>query len=79
MHFGEKWWVEMHGLEEPIVEVEITENPNGQYYGWLETGKTIPELIMPNVHCFNVCFAYGPQADVDAGQGIIMRFDVRKK
>ena len=77
-HFGAKRWVELHGLRDPIVEVELTENPDGQYYGWLRTNSTEPTMIQPHRSLFEICFPYGSKAGVDAGQGTVLRFDVKK-
>jgi hypothetical protein len=40
-HFGERWWVQIHGLPEPIVEVRLTEAPDDApeedvYWGWID-------------------------------------------
>jgi len=40
-HFGSYRYVEIHGLSYPIVEVELTEDPEGSYYGWVEDNATL--------------------------------------
>lgn len=46
-HCGPRRWVELHGLAHPIVEVVVTEDSEGEYWGWLETNKEVPRLIWP--------------------------------
>src|SRR5262245_28301977 len=38
-HVGAKRWVELHGLTHPIVEVEVTLDPTGGYWGWHAAGE----------------------------------------
>jgi hypothetical protein len=76
LNCGEKWWVEIHDLSLPIVKVRITENPEGKYYGWIDTGETTPEMIQPHEWMFSMQFAYGPEIEVEKGKGRIVRLDV---
>lgn len=73
MHIGSQRYVEIHGLSEPIVEIALTEDPEGGYYGWLGTGNDTPSMIWPSWAQFSMCFAYGPQVEVDRGNGTIVR------
>lgn len=79
-HLGERWWVEIHGLDEPIVPVEVREvednDPAATHWGWLDAGKDTPVMIWHVRAAFNMCFPYGPQAEVDAGKGRIVRLAV---
>ncbi len=73
---SDKRIVALYGTKLPIVPVRIIESPEGKYYGYIRTGKTIPEMIYPNWNLFTVCFAYGPEVEVEKGNGRIVRLDV---
>ena len=62
IYFGDPRTIKMYDVEP--VEVELTENPEGSYYGWLETGEDIPVMIQPHIHMYNIQFAYGPEAEI---------------
>ena len=74
IYFGDPRIVTMYEVEP--VEVELTEDPDGSYYGWLEAGKDIPEMIQPHIHMYNIQFAYGPEAEIKQGRGVTLRFSV---
>lgn len=79
-HLGERRWVEIHGLEEPIVPVQVREvehdDPAGTHWGWLGTGKDTPTMIWPSRVQFNMCFPYGPAVEAEHGKGRILRLAV---
>lgn len=80
-HLGPKWWTEMHDLDEPIVEVEVTEDPDGTYYGWIEFDDKhvrVPCMIQPDELRFRMCFNCDPEDYVKAGSGEILKLSVRK-
>lgn len=80
LHASEdKGWVEMHGLDIPVVKVEVRESPKGEYYGWIDKGKTVPEMIWQGKMLFGVCFTYGPEIEEKAGKGRILTLDVREE
>jgi len=78
MHIGAKGYVRIHGLPEPM-EVEVTEDPEGPYHGWLETGEDTPSMIWPSQAQRDMCFAYGPKTEEDRGRGKMMRFTITAK
>jgi len=79
-NLGERWWVEIHGLREPIVEVDVVEvaddDPAATHWGWMDPGDTEPVMIYPREFLFSMCFPYGVQAEVDAGKGRVVRLAV---
>lgn len=75
-HIGEKWWVELHGLEHPIVEVLIESSKDGAYYGWLEHGENIPSMIWSDELRFNMCFPYGYEAEEKKEEGKMIRLNI---
>ena len=79
-NLGERWWVEIHGLPDPIVAVDVAEvadgDPAATHWGWVDTGDATPEMIYPRESLFSMCFPYGVQAEVDAGKGRVVRLAV---
>jgi len=79
MNFGEQWWVKMHGLADPIVKVELTEDLDGTYYGWIDNTRSgIPEMIQPHEGMFEMQFPYGSMAEADHGRGRMVRMTVKE-
>jgi len=79
LHASEdKGWVDMHELDIPVVKVEVRENPKGEYFGWIEAGKTVPEMIWMGKNLFDCCFPYGPEEEEKRGKGRIVRLDVKE-
>jgi hypothetical protein len=73
MHFGSKRYADMHGGSEPTVPVRLTEDPDGAYHGWIETGEDTPSMIWPSRAQLTMCFAYGVQVEIDKGRGVPIR------
>lgn len=76
MHIGTKGYVKLHGIEKPIVKVQITEDINGAYFGWLDTGADAPSMIWPSQIQFNMCFPYGPEIEEKRGKGKSLRLAI---
>lgn len=82
-HIGDKWWVEIHGLPDPVVPVAVTEveadSPDGTHWGWIDAsgcddGK--PVMIWAFRGAFDAQFPYGPRAEVEAGRGRVVRLRI---
>ena len=58
------------------VEVLVRLDDDGDYWGWMQNGGEYPEFIFHVRMAFEMCFTYGPQAEVDAGRGRIVRLAV---
>lgn len=76
MHIGSKDWVEIHMLPNPIVKVDVNEDVDGDYYGWLRAGKNSPTMIWPSLAQFTMCFPYGLEVEITKGEGEILRLSV---
>ena len=78
-HIGTKWWVEIHRLDDPIVSIMLTEDPDGSYWGWQDTGEESkpPVMIWPSKAQFDVCFTYGPDLEVKKSKGHIVRLSAK--
>lgn len=83
-NFGGASYVRMYGHEP--VQVELTEDPDGAYYGWIRAGRDgsfprtytgIPDMIQPSPSLFAVQCPYGPEEGVKAGDGEIVRMSCR--
>lgn len=55
------------------VAVTATEDPDGDYYGWIQRGEDTPVMVYDHPGLFSMCFPYGPKAEVEAGTGEIVR------
>ncbi len=77
-YFGDREYVQLYGDEAPIVPVELTEDPEGSYYGWIETGDDTPTMIQPHIHAFAIQFTYGIEAEIKAGKGQVVRLQVKE-
>lgn len=62
--------------EENIVEVDVVEDPDGLYMGWVTTGEATVGLLQRRAALFGMQFAYGPEVEVEAGRGVIIRAHV---
>lgn len=79
MHFGPIQYVRLHHLSEPIVEVEISENRDGNYWGWLKNDDCLQlGLIWPSEGQFEMCFPYGSAAEEERGDGKKVRLSVKE-
>lgn len=84
LNFGDRRYVEMHGRTP--VEVELTEDPEGDYLGWIRTpdpnlprrNEGVPTMIQPHPSLFRMQFPYGPDAEVEAGRGEIVRMTCKQ-
>ena len=70
---------------EPVA-VELTEDPDGEYYGWIRAGRDgllprtytgIPEMIQWRRGIFEMQSSDGFRSDVNAGEGEIVRMSCR--
>jgi hypothetical protein len=74
MHFGDCEWVQMcYGG--PVVEVLLTEDPDGGYWGWLATvaEDEPPTMVQPHRGMYDMQFTYGPQVEEERGKGRTVR------
>ena len=70
--------VEMCGYSsDEIWEIEFEEVDDGEYWSFQDTGETNFHLIYPHKALFDICFAYGVQAEIDKGKGRIARLKIK--
>lgn len=69
------------GRGAPLVQVEVTEDPKGTYFGWvdLEKGSEVPTLIWPSLAQLKMCFPCGTKDAVARGEGRIIQLSVVAK
>jgi hypothetical protein len=87
-HPGEKWWVEFHGLRDPVVPVTVAEvapdSPDGTHWGWVDMRPVSGSEVRDGVPCmiwafrgaFDAQFPYGPDAEAEAGHGRVVRLRI---
>jgi hypothetical protein len=71
-NFGHPRYVEMYGNAE-VIPILLTEDPDGPYYGWIDADRTEPTMIQQHEGMFSMQFPYGPDAEVKAGRGRVVR------
>ncbi len=77
-HCGDLRSVQHRRLCAPIVQVEVTEDPDGPYYGYIRTGSTTPIMIQSRWSAFQMQFTYNVEPEVETGQGRVVRLQVRE-
>lgn len=75
-HVGSRRYVELHYLSKPIVAVTVTEDPDGEYRGWIYADKDEPCMIWPSKGQLEICFPYGTQAAQERGSGRVVRLKI---
>jgi len=60
-----------------IVPVLVTEDPAGDFRGWLAKGDLIPEMIY-HKKVFEICFAYGSAVEVEKGRGEVIPLKIER-
>ena len=75
LHFADERTVRFCGLEP--VAVELTEDPAGEYYGWLATGADFLVMVQPHEGVFRMQSPDGFKGDVADGRGEIVRMSCR--
>lgn len=84
-HRAAAWFTSIHiGADERIAaiadaesRVVVTEDPAGEYLGWLDTGhEEDPPVLIQHAKVFGVQFVYGLQAELDARKGTVVRLSV---
>ncbi|WP_100514175.1 hypothetical protein [Mycobacteroides abscessus] len=57
--------------------VTVTEDPEGEYRGWLKTGhEGEPPVLIQHTNFFGMQFVYGVQAEIDRGMGSVVHLAV---
>lgn len=78
-HVGDKKWVELHLLKDPIIPVKVVIDEKGSYYGWLENGKNKPCMIYHAKRLLDMCFPNGTKAEEQRGRGKVIRLSVKER
>lgn len=77
---GDERFLRLHGYEEAPVPVTVTEDPDGDYMGWIEfddAGKPVEDPHFIQHHrIFDVQFPYGHKAEVERGRGEALRLAI---
>lgn len=85
LHGDDLWWYpastefypKAYGAEPEPVQVTI--DPEGTYWGWLETGGDVPIMVYPHKTLFEVCFPYGYRAEEEKGKGHAVRLRIEAR
>ena len=75
LNFGDERTVRFNGRMP--VAVELTEDPDGGYYGWLAADADKPVMIQPHEGWFRIQSPDGFRYDVEQGRGEIVRASCR--
>jgi len=73
-------YVEVLKLCEPkvIYKVQLTISNEGTYWGWYDNEKQDITLVYYAEGLLDMCFPYGAKAEIDRGNGEIVRLKVVK-
>jgi hypothetical protein len=77
-HPGHRRYAEAYAQGTPAVTVEVVEDPDGTYYGWIGKDADQPSMIYANPMAFRMCFPYGPKAEEEAGHGRAVRLSITR-
>ncbi len=75
---GDRAWVELHDINQPIVQVEVKQDDNGIYYGWINSFERHPKMIWISKVQFELCFPYGYELEEKHGKGRMVRLSIRE-
>jgi hypothetical protein len=94
-NIGQRPWVELHGLKEPIVPVMVEEILGDPYmadvthYGWQDADKPNrePSLIqirtgtdpVRSMMALDMCFPYGLKAAIEHGDGSVVALRITER
>lgn len=73
--FGDERTVRYRGLDP--VPVELTEDAEGRYFGWLASGAVLPVMVQPHEGMFRMQSPDGFRGDVEHSRGEIVRMSCR--
>lgn len=77
--FPSVFQVKMCGYDKDEIWVlNFEEDADGDYWSFQDNDEYSFHLIHPNKVLFDMCFAYGPDAEVKAGRGRIVRLNLVK-
>jgi hypothetical protein len=69
--------VRFSGYEnDEIFKVNAVEDVAGDYYGWQDTGAEDYVMIYPELFLLEMCFPYGSKAEVERGEGRVVRLNI---
>jgi hypothetical protein len=74
---GHRRFAAAHAMfgERPV-RVVVTEDPDGEHYGWISTDDPRPRMIYNHPTLFRMCFPYGVAAEERAGKGRSVRLRI---
>ena len=85
-NIGARWWVEIHGLPDPVVPVTVAEvehgSADGTHWGWIDAGgrhEGRPVMIWAFRGAFKAQFPYGPEAEEERGKGRVVRLRITRR
>lgn len=75
--YDDKRSVAMCGIKQfDIVKLQVTEDENGEYWGWLE-GNEI-SMVWSSFTALKMCFAYGIEVEEKKGRGRRIRLKIKQ-
>lgn len=68
--------LEMADPSRPAHRIRATVDPEGSYMGWIYTDKPDKVVMVEHANLFQISFAYGYQAEEEAGVGKAYRLHI---
>ncbi len=74
----DKGVAKLYAGDRPVVQVEVKEDPEGTYFGWVDADREtgIPSMIWPARSLFEMCFPGGSKSEVNRGKGRVAQLSV---
>jgi hypothetical protein len=77
--FGNTRYLRMYGFKDPIIEVELIENPEGDYFGLVPSGQAdTVKFVMKGRSLFEMQFPYTSAQAERNGEGEVVTLSLRE-
>ncbi len=64
--------------DQPIIPIQVTEDENGEYWGWKQADDNKICMIWPSFVQLQICFPYGIDAAEKHGEGKRVKLHIQE-
>lgn len=72
-HIGTKFYVELHGSNDPTVQVAVEECPTGKYWAWWDMERQVFMWMWRAKFMVEMCFPDSGESAIKNGEGEIVQ------